>query len=88
MQDIRHISCIVAREVIKAAAADGHVGCPQALEALAKGDDALLHWVSTHQMFTPAYARYRWVGWCWVAHSATVAVLTTRCVYCHAMLSC
>jgi hypothetical protein len=38
------------------AAAEGHVGSADALEALAAGEDALLKWVEG-QMFTPAYTR-------------------------------
>lgn len=54
LQDIRTISAKIASEVIKTAAADGHVECEEALEALAGGDEKLLQWVQ-HNMFTPLY---------------------------------
>jgi malate dehydrogenase (decarboxylating) len=54
LQDIRDISSKIAVEVIKVAAAEGHLHSVEAGEALDKGQDELLSWVK-EQMFSPAY---------------------------------
>lgn len=63
LKDIRSISSRIAVEVIKVAAAEGHVGSSEALKALKNGDEELLKWVE-EQMFTPAYTslQYKPVG--------------------------
>lgn len=55
MQDIRTLSVEMAAAVIKAAAAEGHVG-EEAEKQLAAGHDQLLCWIR-NQMFVPAYSR-------------------------------
>lgn len=54
LQNIRDISARVAAEVMKAAAAEGHLG-EEAAAHLAKGDAALVAWVRK-AMFVPQYA--------------------------------
>lgn len=52
IKSIRQISAAVAVAVIKAAAADGHLGCPAVKEALSEGDHVLLHHVEK-SMYSP-----------------------------------
>lgn len=55
LQDIRTLSAEMAAAVIKAAAAEGHVG-EEAEKQVAAGHDQLLCWIRNH-MFVPAYSR-------------------------------
>jgi malic enzyme len=52
--NIRHISAVVACEVIKCAAEADMVRNTDASNRLAKGDDSLKHWV-LRSMYTPSY---------------------------------
>jgi hypothetical protein len=55
LAQIRKISQHVAAEVMTTAAEEGHLNSPQAVRALAQGEDALLEWIEAN-MYKPKYS--------------------------------
>ncbi|KAK9842247.1 hypothetical protein WJX81_002558 [Elliptochloris bilobata] len=54
LHDIRDISVKLAREVLKQAAKEGHLGNMEAERVMKKGDKALEQWIAEHQ-YVPGY---------------------------------